>query len=565
MRDLLVIAGPNSGGKSTIIQALLLLAQTLDNPKSDVVLDLGGKYVQFSEFREAVFGRPPASKARFSVGFEVDLVEPNLGTIQGVNQLHSRVLGGHRQTEGSKGVSDVLNRVSLEIEFGADKLGSPVVKNAAFQKDFSSLGKVKMTYHRHGERYRVTKEIIPKQKRKTSVSHEEVQEQLLQKFRKFFSKSEAGQPSSLRFFWEDYFFQPLNAAGFALYEIPVVGPELLRMAERFSFSASSSREKLAEFCSLAINYCFEVGLKGSTIYEARFDHFLTPFLVGKTKETGKSTASSLRINDIHQGVFGAASSGVKEWLLKLRYIGPLRAKPERAYLSLGTPVDIGNSGENAVPLLWLFQNEKIANKTVLGGPQREVRLVEAVQDWLKEFGLGSEFRITKPKRVIYQAELASSPGSKTMVTIADVGFGMSQILPVIVAGLRAPHSSTLVLEQPEIHLHPKLQGKLADFLLCLVELGKRVVVETHSEHLVNTLRLRIVQDQQNELQNHIGIIFVKNPRVGRGYKSSKTSSLENLKVDKYGRVINWPSDFFPEASTTDELILKAMIDKYPRQ
>ena len=145
-----------------------------------------------------------------------------------------------------------------------------------------------------------------------------------------------------------------------------------------------------------------------------------------------------------------------------------------------------------------------------------------------------------------------------MVTIADVGFGVSQLLPVVLASLRAPIGATLIFEQPELHLHPRLQGKLADFFICMVELGKKVIVETHSEHFINMLRLRIAEDTTAELHNKVGILFVRGPMRGGG------SHVESLQVDEYGGVVNWPPDFFPEHGDITEKILRAMFSKHSR-
>ena len=75
--QVLVLSGPNSCGKTTLIQALLLLSQSQSPRNFDVALDLGGRYVHFTEFRDAVFGRPPNSKAQFSVSFCANLRSPD--------------------------------------------------------------------------------------------------------------------------------------------------------------------------------------------------------------------------------------------------------------------------------------------------------------------------------------------------------------------------------------------------------------------------------------------------------------------------------------------------------
>ena len=93
--------------------------------------------------------------------------------------------------------------------------------------------------------------------------------------------------------------------------------------------------------------------------------------------------------------------------------------------------------------------------------------------------------VKSEKSIVYQILFRlRGNDSKKAVTIADVGFGVSQLLPILVLGLRSDESAILMLEQPEIHLHPKSQANLADFLLTLIEQGKRVIVETHSDHFM---------------------------------------------------------------------------------
>src|SRR5580698_5246676 len=83
--------------------------------------------------------------------------------------------------------------------------------------------------------------------------------------------------------------------------------------------------------------------------------------------------------------------------------------------------------------------------------------------------------------------------------LTNVGVGVSQVLPIVVMCLLAPVDSTMILEQPELHLHPAVQARLADFFLSIAKAGKQCIVETHSEYLINRLRLRSVQAMDDEL------------------------------------------------------------------
>ena len=130
----------------------------------------------------------------------------------------------------------------------------------------------------------------------------------------------------------------------------------------------------------------------------------------------------------------------------------------------------------------------------------------AINNWLSEIGiLGFE---SEKNEELYRFSLNASEFSDNKVNIADVGFGVSQVVPIVIQGLLMGDTESLILEQPEIHLHPKMQMKLADFILSLALSGKKVIIETHSEHMINRFVRRIVEDTTGELNSLIGINFI---------------------------------------------------------
>ena len=182
--------------------------------------------------------------------------------------------------------------------------------------------------------------------------------------------------------------------------------------------------------------------------------------------------------------------------------------------------------------------------------------MEAVNDAFIKLGLLQPLDVKSEKAIMYQILFQlGGPKRNEAVTIADVGFGVSQLLPILVLGLRAENSSLLLLEQPEIHLHPRLQANLADFLLTLADQGQRIIVETHSDHFINRLRRRIAEDPTDELRNKVNILFVRPPVDGRG------ATIDPLQVDQFGVIEIWPPGFLPEASEEAEAILLAGLAK----
>ena len=122
-------------------------------------------------------------------------------------------------------------------------------------------------------------------------------------------------------------------------------------------------------------------------------------------------------------------------------------------------------------------------------------------------------------------------------------FGISQILPVITELFYVPQNSVIIIEQPELHLHPKAQAELADIMIDAInakENGQKrniqLLIETHSEHFLRRLMRRIAEDASDELNDKISAYFVNTTK--------HPVSLENLNIDLFGNIQNWPKDFF---------------------
>ncbi len=254
-------------------------------------------------------------------------------------------------------------------------------------------------------------------------------------------------------------------------------------------------------------------------------------------------------------------------LNKIRYIGPLRDEPHRFYQFFNIRnLNIGNRGEFAAQLFTLYSDSEIPpfkiflekNDRVLFHDCDSVNLTlkKGLSIWSDILDL-PEINPQKVEGILYKI-LVSLQKKDAQVTLRDVGFGISQILPVYIESLRRNKNETLILEQPEIHLHPNMQSKLADFLLSMTVSGKKFIVETHSEYLINRICLRIAQDPTNELKDLISILFVEQPiwNKDNGYRGSIIKPVE---VNKFGEIVNWPIGFF---DTNDyKKILKAGIFK----
>src|SRR5262249_32228946 len=122
----------------------------------------------------------------------------------------------------------------------------------------------------------------------------------------------------------------------------------------------------------------------------------------------------------------------------------------------------------------------------------------AVSFWLQHFKLASRVSVEDLAKNVNLFELNLTGAARTLeANVADVGYGISQILPVIVQGLLMRPGGVYMVQQPELHLHPDAQAGLADFFLYLACYGIRVIVETHSEYLLIRLRRRLAERKLN--------------------------------------------------------------------
>ncbi len=235
---------------------------------------------------------------------------------------------------------------------------------------------------------------------------------------------------------------------------------------------------------------------------------------------------------------------------RLFYLGPLREYPKRQYAwAGGQPADVGRRGERVVEALLASREGRV--RYPLGRGVRRKTLEELVAQWLKKLQLIDSFEVRPVTEggKLFQVWVRHHPESQE-VLITDVGFGVSQILPVITLCYYAPERSILLLEQPEIHLHPRVQAGLADVLVDAIKTrGIQIVLESHSEHLLRRLQRRIAEERL--LARDAALYFCA--------MEQGASRLTRLSVDMFGNIENWPEDFFGDELGEIAAMHKAMV------
>lgn len=247
----------------------------------------------------------------------------------------------------------------------------------------------------------------------------------------------------------------------------------------------------------------------------------------------------------------------------VRYLGPLRDEPKSLYPLSPTadPSDVGLKGEHTAAVLELHKNRSVEYipTSAFSDPEIDTQtatrsLETAVVDWLQYLGVAEGVKSEDKGKFGHELTVKIS-GTNRSHDLTHVGVGVSQVLPILVASLLSEPDTTLVFEQPELHLHPKVQTRLADFFLSITQLNKQCVLETHSEYLVNRIRFRVAAAavEQNPWVEAVKMYFVERPPEG--------STFKEVKINEYGAVVDWPEGFFDQSQQEAEAILRAAMAK----
>lgn len=237
---------------------------------------------------------------------------------------------------------------------------------------------------------------------------------------------------------------------------------------------------------------------------------------------------------------------------QLFYLGPLRGYPRRQYTWAGSkPQDMGPRGERVVDALLAARDQ--GSYLSFGRGHKRQNLETRVAEWLKELNLVVDFEVRPVTQgsKLFQVWVRRSKNSPE-VLITDVGFGVSQILPVIALCYYVPKGSILILEQPEIHLHPRVQAGLADVFIDAIKTRNiQIILESHSEHLLRRLQRRMAEEHFNP--DDAALYFCK--------FAEGQSKLERLQIDSYGNINNWPEDFFGDDFGEIAAMSKAILNR----
>lgn len=234
-------------------------------------------------------------------------------------------------------------------------------------------------------------------------------------------------------------------------------------------------------------------------------------------------------------------------LIDVHYVSADRIGPKNYYenKSLSHFLSVGALGENTVNLLHHKGNDKVNNLIMEGYGkmfnESTEDLSQTIEDntnyWVGKIFQGAKVQVEPIKGEDLLKLRINSDGKSSYFKPTNVGYGFSYSLPIIVAGLTAKPGEILIVENPEAHLHPYAQSVIAKFLSLVSSTGVQILVESHSEHILNGFRVA-VKDK-----------IISNEEVNVLYFDDRQGNVfEKITVDEEGGVTSWPADFFDQAT-----------------
>jgi predicted ATPase len=511
-----LVYGPNSSGKSSLVQSLLLMNQTLNGQQRGRHNDLitRGSMIDLGNF-SSILHRHDSEKV-MSLEYEFASISSNsinsrIARSNITNPFAGISLGFSSFQISQKHIFPVLS----SLELFANNFQGEKIKCDLFRSNLSNLHQLDMTLNEAGEKYE-----------EEDILDSTIDQKIFNRDGIFKFRDQPGLEKFSNFLFEysrDYSSRRFSNSNLSRSQAIDDSDSILRILRDIELRRDRFRPLGNEF------------LPASPIFnEMNADDRL--------RSGTQAISEVLRTYDrIFRNSLGSLS-----------YLGPLRTHPARHYLLDGVPGEtVGTRGERAVQIL--FHDLEAGN----GSSPMLTRL----NAYCANFEIPYKFDLRNlGDAVTGDVIVLSLTDTRTNIRVgpADVGFGIGQLLPILIEGIlvneRGRSSQIVCVEQPEIHLHPRLQAALADFFVDTSQIKLRQsdsrssrgksgsvqwILETHSEALMLRLQRRIREKQISH--EDISVLYV-DPRGDKG------SIVQELRLDEDGEFIDlWPDGFFVES------------------
>lgn len=224
-------------------------------------------------------------------------------------------------------------------------------------------------------------------------------------------------------------------------------------------------------------------------------------------------------------------------LKKIHFVSADRLGPVKYVDKTNLPefIHVGTSGEHSINILHNSDKLPLVNDNLYLG-QDAKSVIQQTEEWLNYILEGAKIEIIgKDKQSSVLSLLINSRKNSYSYKPNNVGFGYSYILPLVLTGLIAKEGEIIIIENPEAHLHPRAQSKITEFFVKVASCGVQVFIESHSEHILNGLRVCALNPDVKISHNDISITYF-----------NESFAPQTLSVDEKGKIANWPIGFFDQ-------------------
>ena len=611
-RPLTLFAGPNSSGKSTCIQSILLICQTLRNPIGSRPIILNGAQARLGQFSDlktagsdadailvgwtlepATMDRVPGSELapRVDEDWLMDeREEAHLRSIECDVSFDARLDVPSDPTQLNPQLFSTLLTVKTRDEEELDhtlKLGISRARDAGESKlvklKNAGAGEEEIERVRAAAGFDISADEDSteylRQKRRLSTCNlvgSDFSHFLPGQIALSYNRSEENAELAKQAIFNGPGRRPLGSLTSRANEIEVPPAALRELTDSLQPAAKSllSDERLPAVLASARPLPLSALLESFRALEPGVRQAVMDCLQRDAQSAKRFIAAmKSRTEDKYQTIFAELPRSLRAscdymrryFTQSIRYLGPLRDEPKALYpLSGGSdPMDVGLKGENTAAVLDLHKNRLIRFLSPSGFAEPGTTaapilrtLKTAVTDWLRYLGVAENVESIDRGKLGHELKIKID-GRSGDQDLTHVGVGVSQMLPILVMCLLSDPDTVLLFEQPELHLHPKVQTLLGDFFLSMALLKKQCIIETHSEYLINRLRFRAAAAESDRIASQMTIYFVE--------KKEGKSQFRPIVVNEFGAIQDWPEGFFDQSQREAEETLKAAVRKKRRQ
>lgn len=223
-------------------------------------------------------------------------------------------------------------------------------------------------------------------------------------------------------------------------------------------------------------------------------------------------------------------------LRRMHYVSADRMGPVKYVEKTNLPDfrHVGVRGEHTIKILSNYGDYKVNRNLYLGDNANT--LLQQTEEWLNYILDGAILKLEgQSKESSVLSMLLNSKKNSYRYKPSNVGFGYSYILPLIVTGLIAGPDDIVIIENPEAHLHPRAQSRITEFFAKVASCGVQVFIESHSEHILNSLRISALEPKIGLNNKDLSILYFNEDFMPT-----------SLVVDEKGKIAEWPEGFFDQ-------------------